>query len=51
MANKFMYIPNYNTQNFPSVEKNKFEHATNEPTNQNLKKVPKVVKPTNKKTL
>ena len=39
----------------PSVDNNKWlkrlDNQTNEPTNQNSIKVPKLVKPTNKKTL
>ena len=39
-----MYIPNDDTKNVLNTQ-------LNEPTNQNLIKVPKVIKPTNKKTL
>ena len=38
MADKFMYISNDDTQNYPSVDQNSI-------------KVSKVVEPTNKKTL
>ena len=54
MADKLMYIPNDYTQNFPFcrlqlvVETFK---TLNKPTNQNAMKVPKVVEPTNKKSL
>ena len=51
MANKLMYTPNDDTQNYPfsrlQLEVETFGHSTN----QNLMKFPKVVKPTNKKTL
>ena len=56
MANKFMYIPNDDTQNyFLYVDFNSgwlkcLDTQLNQPTNQNSIKVPKV-KPTNKKTL
>ena len=48
MSDKLMYIPNDDTQN--SVDYNQLLKL-NKPTNQNLLKAPKVVKPTNKKTL
>ena len=55
MANKSMYIPNDDTENYPSVDYNcllkHLKTQLNEPTNQNSIKVHKVVKPTNKKTL
>ena len=55
MADKLMYIHNNNTQNFFRVDNNQWlkrmNVQLNEPTNQNLIKVPKVVKTTNKKTL
>ena len=50
MADKLMYIPNYDTQITPSVDYN-LKTKLNEPTNHNSIKVPKVNKPTNKKTL
>ena len=47
MANKFMYIINNNTQNYPSVDYNKllkrFDTQLDKPTNQNPIKVLKVV--------
>ena len=49
-----MYIHNDDTQNYPSELQLVFENLDtqlNEPTNQNTLKVPKVVKPTNKKML
>ena len=51
-----MYIPIDDTQNIPSVEKNqwwwkRFNPQLNEITIRNSVKVPKVVKPTYKKTL
>ena len=54
MADKLMYISNDDRQNYPfcllQLVVETFEHNTqlDEPTN---KKVPKVVKPTNKKML
>ena len=43
-----MYIPNYYTQIYPlfglQLVVETFGHSTNEPTNQDLLKVPKVVK-------
>ena len=55
MADKLMYISNDDTQNYPFyrlqlVLKHLYTKL-NEPTIQNLIKVPKVVKPTNMKTL
>ncbi len=49
MAGKLMYIPNDDTQNYSMVET--LGHSVNELTNQNLIKVPKVVKIMDKKTL
>ena len=50
-----MYIPHKVTQNYPfyrlKLMVETFGHSTKKPTNQNLLKVPKVDKPTNKKTL
>ena len=46
MDDKLMYIPDDDTQNFHF-----FSLQLNEPTNQSSIKVPKVVRPTNKKTL
>ena len=50
-----MYIPNGDTQNYPicrlQLVVETYGHSTNEPTNQNSIKVPKVVKPMNKKIL
>ena len=56
MADKFMYIPNDDTQITPSVDYNSSLNrlATVYLRNQPIKiqlKVPKVVDPTNKKTL
>ena len=42
MADKFMYIPK---------DLKRLDNQPNKPTNQNTIKVPKVVKPTNKKLL
>ena len=48
MADKFMYIPNDDTQSTLSVDEDKWlkrlNNQLNEPTNQNSIKVPKVVK-------
>ena len=53
MADKFMYIPNDDTQNYTFCRlKLVVEHQNtqlNKPTNHNLIKVPKVAGPTNKK--
>ena len=53
MAVKLMYIPKDETQN--SVDYNKWlKHLyteLNKPTNENVMKVPKIFKQTNKKTL
>ena len=56
MANKLMYIPNDDKQNNPffRIQSHWFKRLDiqiNELTNQNSIKVPKVIKPTNKKTL
>ena len=55
MAEKLMYIPNANTQNFLFYKLllviETFGHSTNKLTNQNLIKVQQIVMPTNKKTL
>ena len=48
MADKLMYLQN-DSQNYPFCRLRLDTHL-NEPTNQNSLKVPKVVKPTNKKT-
>ena len=54
MADRFMYIPNDDAQNYTTcilqLMIETFGHFT-ETTNQNLIKVPKVVKQTKKKTL
>ena len=54
MADKFIYIPNYVTQNYHfcilQLVVETFGHLTYYPTNRELVKVPKVVVPTNKKT-
>ena len=53
MADKLMYIPCDNTQIYPSVDINewleRFVTQLDEPTIQNAIKVPKAVKPKNKK--
>ena len=55
MVNKLMYIPNGDTQITPSVDYNlwlkRLDTQLDETTKQNSIKVPKVVKPMNKKTL
>ena len=57
MANKLMHIPNDDTQNYAFcrlqlvVETLDMDTLLIEPTNQTKIKVPKVVKPTFKKTL
>ena len=55
MAEKFMYIPIDDTQNYLfcrlKLVVKRLDDLINEPTNQKPVKVPKVVKPTNKKTL
>ena len=54
MDDKLKYIPNDNTENYPfcrlKLKVKTFGHSINKPTNQNSIKVPKLVKPTNKKT-
>ena len=53
MANKLMYILNYDTQNYPFCRLQLVGHLdtlSNEPTNQNSIKDPKVIKQTNKKS-
>ena len=53
MYDKFMYIPNTVTQNYPSVDYNQWlkrsDTQLNKPTNQNLIKVTKIVKTANRK--
>ena len=55
MADKLKHIPNDDTHDTPSVDYNwwlkRLVTELNEPTHQSLIKVPKVVEPTNKKTL
>ena len=52
MADKLVYIPNVDSQNYPFYRLQLgFYPQLNEPTNQNSILVPKVVKPTNQKTL
>ena len=50
-----MYIPNYDSQNYPlcrlQLVVKRLVTQLNEPTNQNLIRVPKVVKLSKKKTL
>ena len=50
MANEFMNIPNDDSQNYPSVDY-KLWLKLNDPTNQNVIKVPKVGKVTSLKIL
>ena len=53
MADKFLYILNNNTQNYPfcrlKLVVETFELS--KPTNENSGKIPKIVKQTNKKTV
>ena len=53
MDDKFMYIYNENSQSYPFCRNNKWfkrlDTQLNEPTSQIWLKVPKVIKPTNKK--
>ena len=53
MADKCMYIPNDDAQNYPFCRLQIVVETfgQNEPTNQNSIRVHKVVQPTNKKTL
>ena len=51
IADKLMYIPSNDTQNYPFCRLQLVVETFNEPTNQNSIKVPKVIKLTNKKTL
>ena len=51
MADKLIYILNDDTQNNPFCRLQLVDTQLNEPTNQNSMKVPKVVEPTNRKTL
>ena len=52
MVDKLIYIPNDDTQNYPFCRLLLVvDNQLNETTNQNTTKVPKVIKPTNKKTL
>ena len=48
MADKLIYIPNNDAQNYPSIDYNYLlkclDNELNEPTNQNSIKVPKVVR-------
>ena len=50
-----MYIPNYDSQNYPlcrlQLVVKRLVTQLNEPTNQNSIKVPKFVEPSKKKTL
>ncbi len=54
MTDKLMYIPKDYTQNYPffklQLVVETMNTQLNEPTNQNLIKVPKVLETTNKKT-
>ena len=50
MADKLLYIPIDDTQ-IPVYYLKRTDNQLKEPINRNLIKVPKVVKPTNKKTL
>ncbi len=50
MADKLMYIPNVNTQNYPFFRLQLVDETLGHPTiNQHLLNVPKVVMPMNKK--
>ena len=55
MAMELMYIPNHDKKNYANEDYNKWlkrlDTQFNKSTYQNLIKVPKVVKPRNKKTL
>ena len=55
MVDTWMYIPNVNTQNYPTVDYNlwlkRLDTQLNEPKNKIIIKVPKVFKPTYMKTL
>ena len=55
MVDKLMYIPNDKKQIIPSVDYyqwlKRLDTQPNEPRNQNLIKIPKVINITNKKTL
>ena len=54
MVDKFMYIHNDDTQDYPVFKLNQLKRLNtqpNKPTNQNLIKFPKVIKQTNEKTL
>ena len=55
MVDKWMYIPVITLKITPSVDYNEWlkrlNNQLNEPTNQNIIKVSKVINPTNKKTL
>ena len=51
MADKLIYIPNDDTQNYHFYRLRLVVETFNEPTNQNSWKIPKVVNPTNKKML
>ncbi len=55
MADKLMYNPNDDTQNYPflglQLVVDSLDTQINKPTNQNSIKVPKDVMPMNKKTL
>ena len=55
MADKLIYIPNNDTQNYPfcrsKIVVETFEHSTQWMNQSKFTKVPKVVKQTNKKTL
>ena len=52
MANKIIYIPNYDSQNYPFFRLQLVvKTQLNEPTKINSIKVPKVVMPTKKKII
>ena len=52
MVDKLMYIPNDETENYPlQLVVQCLDTYFNEQTNQNSIKIPKVVKPTNKKII
>ena len=50
MFDKLIYIPHYDSKHYLILLKRLYIQP-NEPTNKNFIKVPKVVKPTNKKML
>ena len=51
MADKFIYIPNNDSQNYPFCRLKRLDTQRNEPTNQNLVEVPNIVEIVRKKEL